>query len=139
MWCLGARSSLLSTLMLSRSRSALEPSSVMVAPFTDTRPAWINSSAFLRLAMPACERIFCNRSSGIGCRRFWPRGLSLGLSRRLGLRFFHQFQASQFLELLECRQLFQILQPELDQEFLGGLVGEWPAHHRSEERRVGKE
>src|SRR5438552_3503008 len=95
---LGARSNLLSTLMWSRSRSAFEPSSVMTDPFTDTRPAWISSSAFLRLAMPACERIFCSLSSGISRRG------SLGFG--LGLRFFYQLETSQFLEFLERGQLF---------------------------------
>src|SRR5690348_3878203 len=104
--------------MWSRSRSALEPSSVITVPFTVTWPAWISSSAFLRLAIPACERIFCNRSSGIFRRGILWSALRLGL----GLRFFHKFHAPQFLEFLERGQLFQILQPELDQEFFGGLV-----------------
>src|SRR5258706_10827805 len=99
--------------MWSLSRSAFEPSSVMVFPFTVTRPSTINSSALRRLVTPACDRIFCRRSSGIfrgGLRRF-ERKFRLGRLRPV-LRLTNR-HASQFLEFLQRRQLAQVLQPEL--------------------------
>src|SRR5277367_735962 len=49
--------------MWSLDSSALLPSSVMVWPFTVTRPDLISSSAWRREAMPARAIIFCSRSS----------------------------------------------------------------------------
>src|SRR5271156_1745046 len=49
--------------MWSFASSALLPSSVMVWPFTVTRPDLISSSAWRREAMPARAIIFCSRSS----------------------------------------------------------------------------
>src|SRR5579883_2486582 len=144
--------------MWSRSRSAFEPSSLTTAPLTVTRPSRMICSACRREAMPACDRIFCRRSSAIarlvvlqvrglrgrrlrGCplvcglrfsRRFcgcgpihrFRFGYSLRLSRRLGpgRRFVRERHPADLLELLERRQLAQILQPELDQELFRGLV-----------------
>src|SRR5438552_3058023 len=51
-----------STRMSSCAGSAFVPSSVTVAPFTDTRPSSINFSLARRDAMPACDSIFCSRS-----------------------------------------------------------------------------
>src|SRR5882762_9068547 len=49
--------------MSSRAGSAFVPSSRMVVPFTVTRPSSINCSEARRDATPACERIFCKRST----------------------------------------------------------------------------
>src|SRR5690349_24486371 len=102
--------------MWSRSRSALDPSSVIAAPLTVTRPAWISSSAFLRLAIPACDRIFCSLSSGIFRGRIFRRRFRLG--------FFHQLQTPELLALLERRRLAQVLKPELDQKLRGRFVSD---------------
>src|SRR5438128_850192 len=64
MWRSGPCSSLPSTLMWSRSMSALVPNSVMIWPLTVTRPWAISSSTLRREAMPAAAMIFCRRSSG---------------------------------------------------------------------------
>ena len=49
--------------MSSRDGSALVPSSRTVVPFTVTRPSSISCSDARREAMPACDRIFCRRST----------------------------------------------------------------------------
>src|SRR5258706_16308643 len=108
--------------------SAFDPSSTTVSPFTVTRPATMSSSAFRRLVTPACDRIFCNRSSAIFRRRFGVRGGRRWLPRLLSsylfssrgsfrLRF-HDLPPSQFLEFLVCPELASILEAEIHPEFL---------------------
>ncbi len=45
--------------------SALVPSSRIVAPLTLTRPSSISCSAARREAIPARDKIFCNRSTSL--------------------------------------------------------------------------
>src|ERR1051326_2466941 len=49
--------------MSSRDGSAFAPSAVTVTPLTLTRPSSISFSLARRDATPACDRIFCNRST----------------------------------------------------------------------------
>src|SRR5258708_2674832 len=51
--------------MWSCSRSAFEPSSVTILPFTSTRPPAMSFSALRREAIPAAAIIFCKRSEGM--------------------------------------------------------------------------
>src|SRR5450755_681851 len=101
-----------STFTRSTSRSAFEPSSVTVAPFTETRPATINSSDLRRLATPARARIFCKRSSAIALffhrrrRRLWGFGGRGCFLRREFLCVFES-QPAQLFEFLKRWQLRQ--------------------------------
>ncbi len=52
---------------------------VTTCPFTITRPATIISSACRRLAIPACDKIFCSRSSFPGSRASSAPAISRGL------------------------------------------------------------
>jgi len=118
--------------MWSRSRSALDPSSVTTAPLTVTRPATIICSAWRRDATPACERIFWIRSSGISSPRWRVGGLLRRLFRlrhagQFRLLRFRECHAPDLFEFLERWQLAQVLQPELDQKLPGGLVKDRPA------------
>src|SRR2546425_1244417 len=104
--------SLPSTLIWSFSGSALEPSSVIVRPFTVTRPCRISCSALRRDVIPAPEMIFCKRPSIGLWLRFRKRG-GFSLTERC---------AAQLLEFLEARQLAQVIQSELYQKLSSRFV-----------------
>src|SRR5262245_9041928 len=104
--------------MTSSSGSAFEPSSVMTCPFTVTRPALIKSSAWRRDATPACARIF------------WRRSCIPLLLHFLGYFFFCSgLTLDEFLEFLHRRQVAEVFQAEMDEEFLGGFVEDGTAKH----------
>src|SRR4029077_5520142 len=68
--------------ILSRSGSALVPSSVTTSPFSVTRCAVISSSALRRDATPDAAIIFCNRSRGMDKYFASPYTSASGRSRR---------------------------------------------------------
>src|SRR3954452_23431813 len=130
-----------STFTLSVSRSALEPSSVIVFPFTETRPAIISSSALRRLVIPAWASSFWRRSSGI---YFLPIFFDLWFDVRV-LRLFRllfircnrqevlfgvaQSKPAQFFKFLQGWQFGERVQAKLNQELTCCFVQDWLAQH----------
>src|SRR6476661_3420323 len=137
--------------MASVSGFALSPSPA-TSPLTVTCPASIISSALRREAMPALARIFWSRSSLMGLGLFLPLfqvgdlpqvpflavlspGLDLVEARRQsahldGARHGAGVAGAEgLLELLERRQVFEAVEPEVDEELPRRAVEEGLADH----------